>query len=498
MLAATLLFVTVVFVQGLWNPFFSQHIKRPAVFAMSQQQASTELVANVQIAIEHHKNGNIEEAIVYYEKVLPQLAGNTKASLSGNVGALYMSKGEYERAKVHFLASVEADPNNPSAHFNLAVVLTTKLGEHGKAIKHCGKAINLDPNNHKAHHLMGNIMQSIGRPDEASKYFVAAESIAMQSSQTAESTQQDTEPGKSGLANLALFGATTGDSFDVMLGCASYTVECVSESPLVFIVDGLITEEECNHIKNRASKLLEKSYVMGGDYENHNQEGGATELDTTEEVDPSLYRSSYNAWLSQDSILNALQLRVAAVLGLPAAYLKQKSEELQVVRYAPGGQFKAHQDSSAFSSRLVTALLYLNDIAGASVGSAVGGETWFPFAGEGSLRDWTDVDATASLSPPELVERAVSTALGVYEQCSADFTHSAGAVLPGLKVTPKLGRAVLFFNHLSSGAIDPKAVHAGLPIRLLDSQDSSAQKAEKWVANYWVEYDPKLLSELVK
>ena len=101
-------------------------------------QGQNDLVANVQLAIEHHKNGNIEEAILQYEKVLPKLAGKTKASLSGNVGALYMSKGEYELAKGHFLAAVDADPDNSSAQFNLAVVLTTKLGEHMRAIKHCG------------------------------------------------------------------------------------------------------------------------------------------------------------------------------------------------------------------------------------------------------------------------------------------------------------------------------------------------------------------------
>lgn len=412
-----------------------------------------------------------------------------------------MSMGEYERAKGHFIASVEADPNNPSAHFNLAVVLTSKLGEHGKAIKHCGKAINLDPNNHKAHHLMGNIMQSIGRQEEASKYFLAAENIAIQSSQTSDPAKEDNRADQGILGKLPLYGAAKGDSFSVMIGGATYTVECLSDSPLIFIVDSLITEEECKHIQNRASKLLEKSYVMGGDQDSHETAQPAAlnaENSAAAAIDPALYRSSYNAWLSQDSMLNNLQVRVAAVLGLPAAYLKQKSEELQVVRYEPGGQFKVHQDSSAFNTRLVTALLYLND-----VGDGSGGATWFPYAGEKALEvnsAQEEQDGSADpLSPPEMVELAVSGALSVYEQHSMDSdantesAHEQGKLLPGLHVTPRLGRAVIFFNHLASGAIDPKAVHAGLPVHT-----GSTERAEKWVANYWVEYEPKLLSELIK
>lgn len=57
-------------------------------------------------------------------------------------------------------------------------------------------------------------------------------------------------------------------------------------------------------------------------------------------IDPSLYRSSYNAWLPQDDMLNTLQERLSIILNIPKAYLQHKSEELQVVKYNPGGQFK--------------------------------------------------------------------------------------------------------------------------------------------------------------
>jgi tetratricopeptide (TPR) repeat protein len=226
------------------------------------QLTNTELLATIQRALENHKAGNIAEAINFYEKALPQLSGNTKASMSGNVGSLHMSQGNYERAAQHFMAAVEADGSNPSAHYNLAVILTTQLGQHAKAIKHCGKALQLDPDNYKAHHLMGNIMQSIGRPAEAEKYFVAAENLALQSKSAVQALEAG--QGSSALERLSIMGTKLHDVIAVTVEGADYSLECVSETPLIFVVDNLISDEDCEHIMEKASGLLEKSNVMGG------------------------------------------------------------------------------------------------------------------------------------------------------------------------------------------------------------------------------------------
>ena len=48
----------------------------------------------------------------------------------------------------------------------------------------------------------------------------------------------------------------------------------------------------------------------------------------------------------------------------------------------------------------------------------------------------------------------------------------------GLKVSPKRGRALLFYNlRFTDGEPDPAAVHAALPL---------VGNAEKWVANFWI------------
>jgi hypothetical protein len=53
----------------------------------------------------------------------------------------------------------------------------------------------------------------------------------------------------------------------------------------------------------------------------------------------------------------------------------------------------------------------------------------------------------------------------------------------GLKVSPKQGGVVIFFNHANSSGVDISAIHAGLPVLA----------GSKWIANYWVECDIDLL-----
>jgi len=83
-------------------------------------------------------------------------------------------------------------PENSQYQFNLAVLYTTKLNEHTKALRHCRTALKLDPENIKALHLMGNILQELGQEDEAQSYFLHAETIAQQQSQSQSIDKQQT------------------------------------------------------------------------------------------------------------------------------------------------------------------------------------------------------------------------------------------------------------------------------------------------------------------
>ena len=471
-----------------------------AMTANSKESESLTLSDRITGALGMHKNGQLDEAIVAYESVLPNLTGKLASTLHSNVGAIYMNKGENDQAKKHFTLAVDAEPQNPQSHFNLAVLLTSKFEAHGKAIYHCGTALQIDPTMYKALHLMGNILQNIGKDADAQKYFIMAENLAREQSRQAdtaipkddESNRTGSTVGKSeaGWSQFAIMHLKIGNSVTVRSSSsiydastsdntAEYQLICISERPLIFKIPQFMTEEECDHIIGRAVGQLEKSFVMGGQTPSIEKSetvvaSSGTMLGDDVEAGPDqkLYRSSYNAWLHPDELAICLQARLADSTGLPIQLFRHKSEELQVVKYDLGGQFKVHHDSSAFSPRLLTALLYLNSIPENS-----GGETWFPFAGE---------DRKFELS----VEEAILAASNMHTSASSrteDVTGTDERLRNGLFVRPERGDAIIFFNHLRSGAIDSAAVHAGLPVLL--SEGSKGKGIEKWIANYWVEQD---------
>lgn len=402
-------------------------------------------------ALKQHAAGNLEAALLGYLDALPMLReadadGAVLAKVSSNVGAIYMRQGEYALARDHFQLAVEACPSDAAARMNLAIVLTSQLDQHAEALVHARRVVEQSPDNSKAHHLVGNILQSSGDERAAEPYFVAAERLA-QAAMASESAASSERENMSSLF-ARLHGVVVGDSLEAEADGQRFSMRCLSVRPLVFSVRGLLSSQECAHIVARSADKLQRSFAMGGGRE-QGEERGAGEPPSVDGWQAP--RASANTWLSADAVLSALQRRVAALTGLSAAHVAQRSEELQVVRYGSGGYFSLHQDSSAFHRRRVTALLYLCDLP-----EGAGGETWFPFAGR-------EGDAAAD-SVQEAIDRAKA------------WSPYAGQ---GLLVSPRLGDGVIFLNHvISDGSLDPTAVHAGLEV---------ADGFEKWVANYWVD-----------
>lgn len=180
------------------------------------------------------------------------------------------------------------------------------------------------------------------------------------------------------------------------------------------------------------------------------------------------------------------------------------------------GRFQAHHDSSAFHPRLVSALFYLNDIP-----PAAGGETWFPFTRLKTSKDsqiYSTFESNLNRKDFATINDAIADALQHYqkfegnnEYCkvSEDTTIAYHESLPGTKVRPVRGTALVFLNYLKSkdeiqisennwrDFIDPQAVHAGLPVlSVLD--EANIEQGQKWLANYWIEFDPSLLVEQAK
>lgn len=403
-----------------------------------------DLSQKINEALMLHKNGKFEEAINAYENVLPLLAkGKLTSNLHSNVGALYLQSGDYEKARDQFNNAIEALSENSMAHFNLAIILTTKFSEHKKALKHCKEALKIDPNNHKFIHLMGNILQNMGQNEEADRYFIKAEEIAIEQNPQQYDVEQD-KIIKKDLTFLQIMKTRIG-STSINIDGIDQSINCISERPLLFQLPNFISIDDCEHIMSRATNQLEKSFVMGGNNETNEP-----------------YRSSFNAWLSRDIVLEKILKKLEVVTNVPISYLLQKTEELQVVKYENQGQFKLHHDSSNFHPRFFTLLLYLNDLADDNSG----GETYFPFAGKDRSFDYS-------------IEDAISKGFTTYEENKNVGTY----------VKPKQGDAILFFNYNINGEIDTSAVHAGLPLQ---------STHDKWIANYWIDFDFDLLVELKK
>ena len=398
-------------------------------------------------AVNKHKNGKFEEAIDAYENVLPLLGkGKLTSNLHSNVGALYLQSGDYEKARFQFNNAIEALSENSMAHFNLAIILTTKFSEHKKALKHCKEALKLDPNNHKFIHLMGNILQNMGQNEEADRYFIKAEEMAIEQNPQQYDVEQDKIIRKDKNLNFLPIMKTRIGRTSINIDGIDYSINCISERPLLFQLPNFISVDNCEHIIARASHQLEKSFVMGGG--------------SKDTIEP--YRSSFNAWLSRDLILEKMLQRLEVITKIPISYLLQKTEELQVVKYENQGQFKLHHDSSNFHPRFFTLLLYLNDLPDDS-----GGQTYFPFTGVDRKFDYS-------------IEDAISKGFTVYEEHKNSGTY----------IQPKKGDAILFFNYNINGEIDTSAVHAGLPL--------NSNTTDKWIANYWLDFDFDLLVDFKK
>jgi prolyl 4-hydroxylase len=132
--------------------------------------------------------------------------------------------------------------------------------------------------------------------------------------------------------------------------------ERLSQDPLVEMVRGLFTPEECGYVMKRAEPSLRPSFVVD-------------HLTGREMLNP--VRSSYDMHfgpMQEDLVINAFNRRLAAATGTQAS----SGEPLYILRYTPGQEFKPHFDAlpGVTNQRAWTALVYLND-------GYAGGDTHF-------------------------------------------------------------------------------------------------------------------------
>ena len=169
--------------------------------------------------------------------------------------------------------------------------------------------------------------------------------------------------------------------------------ESLSESPKVTRFSSFFTLDECAYLIEAAGPMFEPAPTV-------DERTGRLIMNPVRTSDTAVF-----PWIGENPAVHALNRRIAAASGTRP----EQGEPLQVLRYAPGQEYKPHIDAipGLGNQRILTSLVYLNE-------DFDGGETHFLKA--------------------------------------------------GLTVRARAGDAIVFENVDAEGQPNPDAVHAGLPV----------------------------------
>lgn len=176
------------------------------------------------------------------------------------------------------------------------------------------------------------------------------------------------------------------------------------EEPLIVVLGNVLSDEECDELIRLSTDKMRRSKIGMKHEEN--------ELRTS---------SSMFIEENENETVTRVEKRISAIMNIPIEH----GENLQILQYAPGQQYKAHYDFFSSSNkkvtnnRISTLVMYLNDVE-------QGGETFFP---------------------------------------SLNFT-----------VSPKKGMAVYFEYFYNDHTLNELTLHGGAPVIT----------GEKWVATQWM------------
>ncbi|OAS87806.1 MULTISPECIES: 2OG-Fe(II) oxygenase [Metabacillus] len=176
------------------------------------------------------------------------------------------------------------------------------------------------------------------------------------------------------------------------------------EKPLVLVLGNVLSNQECDELIQLSKDKVQRSKI-----------GAAREVNNIRTSSSMFFEESEN------ELVHQIEMRISDIMGLSIEY----AEGLQILKYLPGQEYKAHHDYFASTSRasknnrISTLIMYLNDVE-------EGGETYFPKL--------------------------------------------------GFSVSPKKGMAVYFEYFYKNTELNDLTLHGGAPV----------VKGEKWVATQWM------------
>lgn len=220
------------------------------------------------------------------------------------------------------------------------------------------------------------------------------------------------------------------------------TLETLSLQPRLFFIEKFVTDSEAERIVAAAKPLLHESRGF--------EQGQGVKIEA---------RNSNQAWLNCKGddgrqFVCDIDARIAAVTRIPLEHVQTHSDPLQVVHYDKQQHYHSHHDVFDPTlhtatpglregyNRMITLLWYLNDVP-------QGGETVFPLTGPNKFATEAEV---------------------VMASCER-----------GLKVRPRKGAALLWYNLLPLGN-----AHEARPDRMSLHGGCDVFEGEKWASNKWI------------
>lgn len=128
------------------------------------------------------------------------------------------------------------------------------------------------------------------------------------------------------------------------------------EEPLIVVLENVLSDEECDGLIEMSKDKMNRS-----------------KIGVTHEVNEIRTSSSMFFQENEYDILTKIEKRISTIMNIPVEH----GEGIQILKYTPGQEYKAHFDFFTSSSiaaknnRISTIILYLNDVEH-------GGETFFP------------------------------------------------------------------------------------------------------------------------
>jgi len=269
---------------------------------------------------------------------------------------------------------------------------------------------------------------------------------------------------------------------------STYKLKTLSMRPLLFQVDHLLDDAECDYLISHSRAHLTQSRVK---MDNDNSGAGQGQELIGREVDgisgdkdtshtSSLKtRSSRGLFMpsSEHAVLQRIDRRISSLTGLDLINI----EDVQMLKYDAGDYYLPHTDylspqlyqspsmvkltQAGHKNRLATVFWYMNS-------NVDGGCTSFPQA---PLHN-------------AYVSQAMPITAGVRSSNGINITSSNASIFPskqllemvecdyGLKIQPEKGRAIIFYSLLPNGNGDLYSEHAACAVT----------SGTKWAANKWI------------